>query len=94
MKHFNIRVKGRVQGVGFRYSALKAAKSYKIIGFVRNEADGSVYIEAEGDEFNLELFLEWCRRGSGFGRVDDVVYTESNLQGFEEFRISTSNPPG
>ena len=87
MKHLNISVRGNVQGVGFRYSALKAAQSYKICGFVRNEPDGSVYIEAEGEEFNLGLFLDWCCGGPGFGRVDDVIRTESGLQGFEEFRI-------
>ncbi len=87
MKHLNIHIRGCVQGVGFRYSALKAAQSYGVCGFARNEPDGSVYIEAEGSELNLELFLEWCRRGPGFGRVDEVLQSESGLRGFEEFRI-------
>jgi len=48
-KHVNITVKGRVQGVGFRYSAMEAAEELGIKGFVRNMPDGSVYIEAEGE---------------------------------------------
>jgi len=87
MKHLNISVKGRVQGVGFRYSALRMARSYDIRGFVRNEPDGSVYMEAEGSEFNLELFLEWCRRGPGHGRIDEVTQTESGPRGFEDFLV-------
>ena len=87
MKHLNIQVKGWVQGVGFRYSALKAARSFDIKGFVRNEPDGSVYIEAEGKEANLGYFLDWCTKGPSFGRVDEVTRSESGLRGFEEFRI-------
>jgi acylphosphatase len=87
MKHLNIRVRGRVQGVGFRYSALRAARSFDIRGFVRNDPDGSVYIEAEGSEINLELFLDWCRKGPGYGRVDQIIPVESGIRGFQEFRI-------
>jgi len=88
MKHFNIRVSGRVQGVGFRYSALRAAHSFGVKGFARNEPDGSVYIEAEGSEEGLGLFMDWCRKGPGHGRVDKVSQAESNLQGYQEFRIN------
>ena len=87
MKHLNIRVSGRVQGVGFRYSTMQTARSFGIKGFVINERDGSVYIEAEGSEPAIGLFEEWCRKGPGHGRVDRVDVTESTLQGFEEFRI-------
>ena len=87
MKHINIHVRGRVQGVGFRYSAFKAAQSYGITGFVRNSPDGSVYMEAEAEDYRLELFLEWCRKGPGISRVDSVTVVDSNLQGFNEFII-------
>ena len=87
MKHYNIRVHGHVQGVGFRYSARRTAELYSITGFARNEPDGSVYIEAEGDEFNLDLYLKWCRKGPGFGRVIKVFHTESTVQGFQKFEI-------
>ena len=87
MKHYNIRIQGQVQGVGFRYSALRAAEIYHISGFVRNEPDGSVYIEAEGESFNLEMYLAWCKKGPGYGRVDKVYHTASAVQGFTKFEI-------
>ena len=87
MKHYNIRVTGRVQGVGFRYSAMRMAQSYAVTGFVRNEADGSVYIEAEGEEPNLGLFLDWCETGPGFGRVEKVYKNESNMQNYTDFSV-------
>lgn len=87
MKHLNILISGRVQGVGFRYSAMKMANAFSITGFVRNQSDGSVYIEAEGEDANLEAFLSWCRKGPGFGRVDNLNTTESNMNNFTGFRI-------
>jgi acylphosphatase len=87
MKHYNIRVQGYVQGVGFRYSARRTAELYNITGFARNEPDGSVYIEAEGEEFNLDLYLMWCKKGPGYGRVEKVFHTESAVQGFQSFEI-------
>jgi acylphosphatase len=87
MKHYNIRVQGHVQGVGFRYAAKRAAEIYNVKGFVRNEPDGSVYIEAEGESFSLEMYLDWCRKGPGYGRVDRVFHTASAVQGFPKFDI-------
>jgi acylphosphatase len=87
MKHYNIRVLGHVQGVGFRYAARRAAELYRVNGFVRNEYDGSVYIEAEGETPNLELYLDWCRKGPGYGHVEKVFNTESTVQGFQKFEI-------
>ncbi|MEE9462675.1 MAG: acylphosphatase [Bacteroidales bacterium] len=87
IKHYNILVRGHVQGVGFRYSAMRAAELYNVFGFVRNEPDGSVYIEAEGETFNLDMYLDWCRKGPGYGRVEKVFHTASTVQGFQKFEI-------
>lgn len=87
MQHYNIRIRGHVQGVGFRYSAMRAAEMYHVTGFVRNEPDGSVYIEAEGETPNLDMYLEWCRKGPGYGSVDKVFHTASAVQGFQKFEI-------
>lgn len=87
MKHYNITISGRVQGVGFRYSAMKMANSYGIKGFIRNEPDGSVYLEVEGNEPNIGLFLGWCEKGPGYGRIDRVTKTESGPRGFLDFSI-------
>jgi len=88
MKHLNIKIYGRVQGVGFRLSAKSVAEKLNITGFARNESDGSVYLEAEGEKENLEKFLEWCHRGPLFARVDKVVVEEENqLKNFTEFNV-------
>lgn len=58
-----IRVNGRVQGVGFRWSTMALAKELQITGFVRNEADGSVYIEAVGSPLNLAKFAAKIKAG-------------------------------
>ena len=87
MKHYNITISGRVQGVGFRYSAMRMAQSCGIMGFVRNEPDGSVYIEVEGDDPAMGLFFKWCEKGPGFGRIDRIVKVESGLRDFRDFSV-------
>ena len=87
MKHVNIKISGRVQGVGFRYSARSVARFYNVKGFVRNEPDGSVYIEAEGEDDAISKFAEWCHIGPNGGIVDEVIISEGKLRGFEKFEI-------
>lgn len=48
---------GHVQGVGFRYSTLSVVKKYKISGFVKNLSDGTVELQAEGQETEVLKFL-------------------------------------
>ena len=87
-RHLNIKIHGRVQGVFFRHSAKQKAKELAIKGFAQNEPDGAVYIEAEGEEINLKQFLDWCRRGPTFARVEKVESEfKSELQNFNEFVI-------
>ncbi|MEA3445582.1 MAG: acylphosphatase, partial [Bacteroidota bacterium] len=62
-KHLNIEVRGNVYKVGFRFLAMSKAYEIDIRGFVRYEFDGSLYIEAEGEERNLNTFVEWCKQG-------------------------------
>jgi acylphosphatase len=69
---YKIRVTGKVQGVGFRWSAANEAKYRGINGFVKNLSDGSVYIEAEGYEDQLNYYVEWCREGPGLSFVESV----------------------
>ena len=88
MKHFNVHIYGDVQGVGFRALAFKKAKELDIGGFVRNESDGSVYIEAEGEERLLNKFLAWCSDGPPTSKVEDVQKEEAELIGFQDFEIN------
>jgi acylphosphatase len=87
LKHLNIKIIGKVQGVGFRYSALHAAHQFGINGYVRNLADGSVYIEAEGTDMQLEEFITWCKKGPPRARIIHVSSIEGSMQSFNEFEI-------
>ena len=49
---------GRVQGVGFRYKARYVADHYGLTGYVRNEYDGSVLVEVQGTELDIQMFLQ------------------------------------
>jgi acylphosphatase len=87
MKHIDIRVAGLVQGVGFRYSAMKKADELGLTGTVRNDEDDSVRIQVEGDSQALDMFKEWCRHGPRGAQVTDLVSKEGPLKGFDSFRI-------
>jgi acylphosphatase len=87
MVHNTITISGRVQGVGFRYTAREAANSLQITGFVRNMADGSVSIAAEGTNENMAAFLAWCQEGPPRSRIDHVAVMEGPLVGYTEFLI-------
>ena len=67
-----IRVTGRVQGVGFRYALRAEALRLGIAGWVRNRADGSVEALLQSDEEKVERLIEWSRRGPPGARVDEV----------------------
>jgi acylphosphatase len=88
VKNFHIIVSGKVQGVGFRLSALKQASIFSIKGYVKNNyCDGSVIIEAEGEEANLNDFVSWCRKGPSMARVENVKVKEGSVKEFSEFDI-------
>lgn len=87
MKHLTIKISGKVQGVFFRASTKDAAEQMDIKGFVRNEKDGSVYVEAEGEDDNLTQFLAWCHQGPPHAEVKNVHIEEDGIQGFSRFEI-------
>lgn len=70
MATMEIRITGRVQGVGFRYFTLKAAQEWRIKGWVKNLPDGSVLLRAVGDDSAMAQFRLRLRQGPRFGRVD------------------------
>ncbi len=82
-----LQVFGRVQGVGFRYYTQKKATELAIKGYAKNRPDGSVYIEAEGEEENLEAFVFWCEEGPAWARVSKVEKQEIPPQGYQQFEI-------
>ncbi|MDP2671930.1 MAG: acylphosphatase [Candidatus Daviesbacteria bacterium] len=84
-KHFNIKIYGRVQGVFFRVTAREQAHNLSIKGFAKNESDGTVYIEAEGEGKNLKKFLSWCKVGPDGAKVEKIKISEGLFKNFAEF---------
>jgi acylphosphatase len=70
-------VRGGVQGVGYRYSAVIVAQQAGIAGWVRNRHDGTVEAHAQGSDDAVEAFVAWCRRGPPAARVVAVDVAEA-----------------
>jgi len=69
------------------FDTIRTAQEFNISGFVRNEPDGTVYIEGEGEQDSMEAFLEWCRRGPKWARVDRFDFQEQPFMNYEGFDI-------
>ena len=74
-------IKGHVQGVGYRYFAINAAKDHGILGTVKNLADGSVEVIAEGGSDAMARFHSDLERGPSYSRVTSVVEIELSPTG-------------
>ena len=84
---FYARVCGRVQGVGFRYSAVREAHRLRINGWVRNDSNGDVEVWAEGTPEKLTSFLKWLQQGPQFSRIDSVDTVEKDCKGYYDFSV-------
>lgn len=88
-KYVHIVVKGYVQGVGFRFYTIRYADKLNINGTVRNRYDGSVEIYAEGDERDINSFIEVIKRGPGSAIIREVKIEEyKKSKGFYTFDIT------
>ncbi len=88
MKRFEILVKGKVQGVGFRFFATSKATTFGITGFCKNLSDGDVYIEAQGDFDKLNKFIDNLKEGNRFIKVSEVISKELPLkEGEKKFKM-------
>ncbi len=87
MKTLQIKVIGKVQGVGFRYYTEKRAKQFEIKGFVQNKTDGSVIIEAEGKDSDVRALADWCEKGPSWSRVREVKISELPFVGYDSFEV-------
>ena len=77
-----IKIKGRVQGVGFRrWAGDMANKINGISGWVHNEYDGSVVIAMKGEEEQIDKMIIACQKGSLFSRVDNVEFIVGRISG-------------
>ena len=86
-KNVQIKVYGKVQGVFFRKNTEIKANELYLGGWVKNEPDGSVLIEAEGDEEQVNELVEWCHEGPPFSNVTQVDLNESDLKDYRDFTI-------
>lgn len=80
-------VRGRVQGVGFRWWTRGQARRLKLVGWVRNRSDGSVELLAIGSPAAVEHLVEACRHGphaAEVGSVERFQAEDQDLDGFEE----------
>lgn len=81
-------VEGRVQGVGFRWFVERVAMRLGLVGWVKNDADGSVETIAEGESASIEEFIAELWRGPSSASVFDVKIIEEAPRGeFDSFRI-------
>ena len=88
-------VRGRVQGVGFRYFVLDLASGLGLVGWVANVPDGSVRCVAEGPRRDLETLLTALGTGPLGGRIDDVQATWGPAGGsFDRFSVRAGGHSG
>ena len=72
MRTRQIRVSGRVQGVGYRYALRDEAERLGVAGWVRNRSDGSVEALVQGDAHAVQMLIAWARRGPRLAQVDEL----------------------
>lgn len=88
MKQIEAIVKGRVQGVSFRYHTRLTAERLGVVGWVANRRDGTVQVVAQADEETLQKFIDFLHQGSPAAYVDRVNVTWMEPDDtFEQFRV-------
>jgi acylphosphatase len=88
VKAVQVRVTGRVQGVSFRWYTQEQARRLGVVGWVRNDPDGSVLLHAEGEDEAVDALVAWCHEGPGFARVQQVAVREAAPGGATSFAIT------
>lgn len=82
-----VRVRGRVQGVAFRWCCQAEAERLGVRGWVRNEPDESVAGHFEGPAEAVEQLVAWCREGPPYARVQSVSTMPAEPTGARAFQI-------
>lgn len=72
MARARARVRGLVQGVFYRASTVQEASRLSLTGWVKNERDGTVLLEAQGTKAAVDALLEWCKEGPAGAHVATV----------------------
>ncbi|MFH0830516.1 MAG: acylphosphatase [Parcubacteria group bacterium] len=85
--HKNIRVHGNVQDVFFRANTAVVARKHKLTGFVRNEPDGTVYLEVEGQSEALQQMVTWCHSGPAGAQVAKCDVSDGPVEHYTSFEV-------
>jgi acylphosphatase len=86
-RSYKISVKGKVQGVAYRFNAQAVGNKLNLTGYVKNQFDGSVFAHVEGKEDDINKFIDWCYLGSRLAKVSEVAAEETEFVGFQTFEI-------
>ena len=88
MVRARLLISGIVQGVGYRWSCNREARSIGLTGWVRNLPDGRVEAVLQGTREQVERMIKWCYRGPSEAQVSDIAVTyEDALEDFRDFGI-------
>ena len=89
MLRYELVAEGRVQGVGFRFFAQYQAMQYDLTGWVKNEDDGTVSLQVQGEEERVNRFITALHEGDRFINVKGIKKTEIPCKaGEKNFRIT------
>ena len=87
MKCFQIKISGQIQGEGLRFRSMHLAYKHQIKGFAKYSSATEIVVEAEGEDENLEKFIQCFRDGSLSDQVADINIKESDVNGYQSFEI-------
>ncbi|GAW98364.1 acylphosphatase [Secundilactobacillus mixtipabuli] len=89
MKSVIISIHGRVQGVGFRWTTARLANRLHVVGWVRNERDGSVTVRAQAEDASLSAFIQALKQSpTPYAKVSKVTVDSKKIEHFEKFAIT------
>ena len=87
MPLYQLTIIGKVQGVSYRYCTKKRAQELGLNGWVKNQADGTVYAEIEGKEEALQAMIDWCKQGPALAKVEAVKAEPAPGRHYTSFEI-------
>ena len=88
MEQFEIKITGKVQGVGFRFFVQHHASQLGIKGWVKNTSDGNVLILAQGGAPEMEIFFNELRKGPPLARIKDITRDKAPVSNeYDGFRV-------
>lgn len=87
LKAKSVQLFGKVQQVGFRYYVYRIACELGVKGYVKNMSNGSVLIEAEGEDHVMDVFVDHCKKGSPNSMISDCETNQIKVKNYKDFRI-------